>query len=43
MLRTKLRNQFLKKRTLEARSKYNKQRNIPVSLVKKLSEIARKI
>ena len=35
MLRTKLSNQFLKKRTLEARIKYNKQRNICVSLVKK--------
>ena len=35
MLRTKLRNQFLKKRTLDARTKYNKQRNIFVSLVKK--------
>ena len=35
MLRTKLRNQVLKKRTLEARIKYNKQRNICVSLVKK--------
>ena len=35
MLRTKLKNQFLKKRTLEKRSKYNKQRNICVSLVKK--------
>ena len=35
MLRTKQRNQFLKKRTLEARTKYNKQRNIRVSLVKK--------
>ena len=35
MLRTKLRNQFLKKRTLEARIKYNKQRNICVSFVKK--------
>ena len=35
MLRTKLRNQFLKKRTLEAKIKYNKQRNICVSLVKK--------
>ena len=34
MLRTKLRNQFLKKRTLEARTKYNWQRNICVSLVK---------
>ena len=35
MLRTKLRNQILKKRTLEARIEYNKQRNICVSLVKK--------
>ena len=35
MLRTKLTNQFLKKRTLEARTKYNKQRNICVSLAKK--------
>ena len=35
LLRTKLKNQFLKKRTLEARIKYNKQRNICVSLVKK--------
>ena len=35
MLRTKLRNQFLKKKTLEARTNYNKQRNICVSLVKK--------
>ena len=35
MLRTKLRNQFLNKRTLEARIKYNKQRNICVGLVKK--------
>ena len=35
MLRTILRNQFLKKRTLEVRIKYNKQRNICVSLVKK--------
>ena len=34
MLRTKLRNRFLKKRTLEARTKCNKQ-NICVSLVKK--------
>ena len=32
MLRTKPRNQFLKKWTLEARTKYNKQRNICVSL-----------
>ena len=35
MLRTKLRNQFCKKRTLEARTKNNKQRNICVSFVKK--------
>ena len=35
MLITKLKNQFLKKMTLEARTKYNKQRNICVSLVKK--------
>ena len=35
MLRTKLRNQFLKKTTLEARIKYNKQMNICASLVKK--------
>ena len=35
MLRTKLRNQFSKKRTLEARTKYNKKRNISVRLVKK--------
>ena len=36
MLRTKLRNQFLKKKTLEARTKYNKQRNICVSFVNKV-------
>ena len=35
MFRTKLRNQFLKKRTLLARTKYKKQRNIFVNLVKK--------
>ena len=35
MLRTKLRNRLLKKRTLEARTKYNKQKNICVTLVKK--------
>ena len=35
MLRTKLRDQFLKRRVLEARTKYNKQRSIDVSLVKK--------
>ena len=34
MLRTKPRNQFLKKRILEARTKNNKQKNICVSLVK---------
>ena len=38
MLRTKLRNQFLKKRTLQARTKYKKQRNICVSLVKKAKQ-----
>ena len=35
MLRTKLKNQFLKKMTLKARTKYNKQKNICVSLAKK--------
>ena len=35
VLRTKLRNKFLKKKTLESRAKYNKQRNICVSLIKK--------
>ena len=35
MLKTKLRNQFLQKRTLEARNKYNKHRNICDSLAKK--------
>ena len=35
MLRTKLRNKFLKKNTLESRAKYNKQRNICVSFIKK--------
>ena len=38
MLSTKLRNQFLKKRTLDARIKYNKQRNICVSFVKKAKQ-----
>ena len=42
MLRTKLRNQFLNKRTLEARTKYNKQRNICVSLVKNAKQIHHK-
>ena len=43
MLRTKLRNQFLKKRTLEARTEYNK-RGIFISVLsKKLSEITQKI
>ena len=36
MLRTKLRNKFLKKNTLESRAKYNKQGNICVSLIKKV-------
>ena len=35
VLRTKLRNKFLKKKILEPRAKYNKQRNICVSLGKK--------
>ena len=35
MLRTKLINQFLKNRTLQTKTKYNNQRNICVSLVKK--------
>ena len=43
MLRTKLRNKFLKKKTLESRAKYNKQRNICVSLKKKQNEIITKI
>ena len=34
MLRKKLRNKFLKKKALESRAKYNKQRNICVSLIK---------
>ena len=38
MLRTKLRNKFLKKKTLESRAKYNKQRNICVSLIKKAKQ-----
>ena len=43
MLRCKLRNKFLKKKTLESRAKYNKQRNICVSLKKKQNEIITKI
>ena len=35
ILRIKIRNHSLKKRTLEAGTKYNKQTNIYVSLVKK--------
>ena len=35
MLRTKLRNQFLKTRTSEVKLKYNKQRNLCVSLLRK--------
>ena len=38
MLRTKLRNQFLKKRTVEIRTKYSKQKNVCVSLVKKAKQ-----
>ena len=35
MLRTKLRNRFLMKKTLESSPKYNKQSNICVNLIKK--------
>ena len=35
MLRTKLRNKFLKQKTTETRSGYNKQRNICVSILRK--------
>ena len=35
MLRTKLINKFLKKKTLEPRDKYKKRRNICVGLIKK--------
>ena len=35
MRSTKLRNKFLKKKTLESRAKYNKQRNVCVSYIKK--------
>ena len=35
MRRTKLRNQFLKKRISEAKLKYNKQRNLCVNLLRK--------
>ena len=35
MLRTKLRNKFLKQKTTETRSSYNKQRNICVSILRK--------
>ena len=35
MLRTKLRNKFLKQKTTETRSAYNKQRNIYVSILRK--------
>ena len=38
MLKTKLRNQFLKKRTLEVRTQCNKQWNIFVSLVNKAKQ-----
>ena len=38
MLRANLRNQLLIKKTVEARSKYNEQRNIYVSLVKKAKQ-----
>ena len=35
MLRTKLRNKFLKQKTTETRSGYNKQRNVCVSILRK--------
>ena len=35
MLRTKLRNKFLKQKTTESRSAYNKQRNVCVSILRK--------
>ena len=38
MLITKLRNQFLKKRTLDVKNKFNKLRNICVSLVRKAKQ-----
>ena len=38
MLRANLRNQLLIKKTVEARSKYNEQRNIYASLVKKAKQ-----
>ena len=38
MLRTRLTNQILKKRTLQVTNKYNKHRNICVTLVKKAKE-----
>ena len=38
MLKTRLRNQFLKKRTLKAKMKENNQRNICVSLIKKAKQ-----
>ena len=42
MLRTKLRNKFLKKKTLEFRAKYNKQRDICVSLITSKTKLLRK-
>ena len=38
MWTTKLRDQFLKERNLEVRTKYNKQKNICVSLAKKAKQ-----
>ena len=38
MLITKLRNQFLKKRTFDVKNKFNKLRNICVSLVRKAKQ-----
>ena len=38
MLRAKLRDKFLKNKTLESRAKYNQQRNICVSPIKKAKQ-----
>ena len=42
MLRTKLRNQFFKKRTSEAKLTYNKQKNLCATSLEKLKEIITK-
>ena len=38
MLRSKLRNQFLKTKTQDSKTKYNKQRNVCVSITRKGSK-----